>query len=188
MKFDIPIVLFAGGKSSRMGKDKALLPFDKYNTLSQFQYEKYRKLFNEVYLSAKENKFDFDAEIIFDKHKESSPLIGIISAFEILQKDEIFILSIDTPFITKEIILELINNRGDYDVIVAQTKDGKQPLCGIYKSSILSTAKQHLQKDNHRIGSLLQNINTKFLFFDNTEAFTNLNYMQEYEEALERLN
>ncbi len=188
MKFDIPIVLFAGGKSSRMGRDKALLPFDTYNTLSQFQYEKYKKLFNKVYLSAKDNKFDFDAEIIFDKYKESSPLIGIISAFETLKEDEIFILSIDTPFINEEIISELIKNREDYDVIAAQTKDGKQPLCAIYKRSILKVALEHKKENNHRIGSLLNSANTKFLLFNDTDAFTNLNYPQEYNKALKRIN
>ncbi len=187
MKFNIPIILFAGGKSSRMGEDKALLPFEKYNTLSQFQYEKYIKLFNEVYLSSKENKFDFNAEIIFDKYKDFSPLLGIISAFETLECDEIFILSIDTPFISKEIIYELIKNKEGYDVIAAKTKDGKQPLCAIYKRSVLEVALLHQQNNNHRIGSLLNNVNTKFIFFDDTDLFTNLNYPQEYEEALKRV-
>jgi molybdopterin-guanine dinucleotide biosynthesis protein A len=187
MKFNIPIVLFAGGKSSRMGRDKALLPFNTYNTLSQFQYEKYKKLFNRAYLSAKDNKFDFDAEIIFDKYKDFSPLIGIISAFETLKYDEIFILSIDTPFISKEIIYELIKNKEGYDVIAAQTKDGKQPLCGIYKRSVLEVALLHQQNNNHRMGSLLNSVNTKFLFFDDTNSFTNLNYPKEYQEALKRV-
>jgi len=187
MKFNIPIILFAGGKSSRMGEDKALLPFDKYNTLSQFQYEKYKKLFNEVYLSSKENKFDFSAKIIFDRYEDFSPLIGIISAFETLKCDEIFILSIDTPFINKEIIYELMKNRENFDITAAKTEDGKQPLCAIYKRSVLKVALDHKQNNNHRIGSLLNSVHTKFIFFNNRDAFTNLNYPKEYKDALKRV-
>ena len=50
---DIPLIIFAGGKSSRMGEDKALLPFGGYPTLTQFQYIKLRKNFQNIYISAK---------------------------------------------------------------------------------------------------------------------------------------
>ena len=77
-------VIFAGGKSSRMGEDKALLPFANYPTLTEFQQDKLSTLFDEVYISAKENKFDFDCKVIQDNDKENSPLVGLISVFESL--------------------------------------------------------------------------------------------------------
>ncbi|MDP1784432.1 MAG: NTP transferase domain-containing protein, partial [Sulfuricurvum sp.] len=43
MLFDLPCILFAGGKSSRMGSDKSLLPFGGYPTLAQYQYERLSK-------------------------------------------------------------------------------------------------------------------------------------------------
>jgi len=39
VKFDTAII-FAGGKSSRMGRDKALLPFGGYDTLTEYQYRR----------------------------------------------------------------------------------------------------------------------------------------------------
>ena len=52
---DTPLVIVAGGKSSRMGRDKALLPFGGYSSLAQFQYQKFLPIFEKVYISCKNN-------------------------------------------------------------------------------------------------------------------------------------
>ena len=120
IKYNIPLIIFAGGKSSRMGQDKALLPFGKYKTLSEFQHKRLSKLFKKVYISAKTNKFDFEANIIEDKYKESSPLVGIISVFETLNVDKVFILSVDAPFVNKETIDKLMHSNNRFDAVIAK--------------------------------------------------------------------
>ena len=65
--YDIPCVIFAGGKSSRMKKDKSLLPFGGFDTLTQFQLFCLQKLFKTVYISCKDkSKFNFEASFIED--------------------------------------------------------------------------------------------------------------------------
>jgi len=187
MKYNIPLIIFAGGKSSRMGQDKALLPFGGYNTLSEFQHKRLSKLFKKVYISAKENKFDFEATVIEDKHKESSPLVGIISIFETLKVDKIFILSVDAPFVNKEVIEKLINANNRFDAVVAKSKSGVQPLCGIYKRSVLPIAQKHLKDKNHRLQSLLKKVETQFVPFEDDTLFLNLNHPHEYEKAQKSL-
>ncbi|MDM5264017.1 molybdenum cofactor guanylyltransferase MobA [Sulfurovum sp. XTW-4] len=180
-------VIFAGGRSSRMGEDKALLPFANYPTLTEFQLDKLRTLFDEVYISAKENKFDFDCRVIQDNYQESSPLVGLISVFETLQAEEIFILSVDAPFVGKEIIEKLLEqNESQFDVIVAQSPSGVQPLCGLYKRSVLPLAYTQLEKGNHRLGDLLRLANTHLVAFNEDGPFTNLNHPEEYQQALKR--
>jgi len=84
MKHTMPAVIFAGGKSSRMGKDKALLPFADCNTLSEFQYNKLTSLFDKVYISSKEDKFDFEATVITDPLPKK---ISLILRLQSLQTD-----------------------------------------------------------------------------------------------------
>lgn len=188
IKYNIPLIIFAGGKSSRMGQDKALLPFGEYKTLSEFQYKRLSKLFKKVYISAKENKFDFEANVIEDKHKESSPLVGIISIFETLKVDKVFILSVDAPFVNKEVIDRLINTNNRFDAVVAKSKSGVQPLCGVYKRSVLPIAQEHLKDKNHRLQSLLKKVDTQFVPFKEDALFLNLNHPHEYEKAQKSLN
>ena len=178
-------IIFAGGKSSRMGEDKALLPFGGYPTLTEFQQNKLSTFFDKVYISAKENKFDFDCMVIEDNYTENSPLVGLISIFETLKVEEVFILSVDAPFVNKETIEKLLeDNENTLDVIVAQSPSGVQPLCGLYRKSILPLAYAQLEKDNHRLGDLLRLANTLFVQFDEDAPFTNINHPEEYQQAL----
>lgn len=185
MKQAISAVIFAGGKSSRMGEDKSLLPFGKYNSLAQFQQAKLSKLFDKVYISAKEDKFDFECMVIKDTFKETSPLVGLISIFETLEIDEVFILSVDAPFVNEEVIKNLMeHNESILDAIVAQSPSGLQPLCGLYKRSILPLAYTQLEKENHKLSDLLRLACTHFVVFDEDRPFTNLNHPEEYQEAI----
>jgi len=55
---DIACVILAGGKSSRMGEDKALLPFGYSPTLTQYQLKKFQDYFKDLYISTKDkNKY-----------------------------------------------------------------------------------------------------------------------------------
>lgn len=181
-------VIFAGGKSSRMGKDKALLPFSNHTTLASYQYARLSKLFKKVYVSVKSNKFDFDVNIIEDKYNNSSPLVALVSIFETLDEDEIFILSVDSPFVGSDIIEKLYVESKEKSVcIVARSAYGLEPLCGIYRRSILEKAKEALLQNNHRLVYLLKEVGAQEVFIDEKKSFLNLNHPFEYEEALNRI-
>ena len=179
------VVIFAGGKSSRMGRDKSLLSFGGYSTLAEYQFRRLSKIFDRVYISAKSNKFDFDTFIIKDCYKDSSPLVGLISVFETIDINEAFILSVDAPFVNEGIIQKLYKEAlSSSDIIVAKSSNGLEPLCGIYKKSILPIAKQFLEKNNHRLQDLFKEVNTQEIVFDQKDSFKNINYPHEYQEAL----
>ncbi len=182
-------VLFAGGKSSRMGRDKSLLPFGGYDTLCEYQFQRLQKMFGKVYISTKEQKFGFVAPLIFDRYPQSSPLIGLLSVFETISEDACFILSVDAPFVDEAVITKLYEESKDpahtaADAIIAQSPGGRQPLCGIYKRSIIPYAKAFIAKDNHRLNALLQAANSHFVIFEDEAGFENLNHPHEYEAAL----
>ena len=187
MKLYDVAVIFAGGKSSRMGRDKALLPFGKDKTLAAFQHEKLQTLFKTVYISTKEEKFDFDAKLVMDCYKESSPLVGLLSVFETLDAEEVFVLSVDAPFVDTETIEYIMKaDIEGYDAVVAKGPNGLEPLCGRYKKSILPLLRKHYNEENHRLQNLLDVAKIDILDFKNATPFTNLNYPKEYEEALKR--
>lgn len=178
-------IIIAGGKSSRMGKDKALLPFGTFDTLAEFQYERLNFFFSKVYISTKEDKFDFKAALIYDRYEESSPLVALLSIFETLDIASVFVLSVDAPFVGKKIIGYLSSHdKEDIDVIIAQSPSGEQPLCGFYKKSILPAAQTQYKKGNHKLTDLLNLVNTKRVAFEDDAPFANLNHSADYEAAL----
>ncbi|MDP3265834.1 MAG: molybdenum cofactor guanylyltransferase MobA [Sulfuricurvum sp.] len=189
--FDLPCILFAGGKSSRMGQDKSLLPFGGYSSLTQFQYVRLSKLFTHVSISTKEaDKFDFTANFILDpKDADFAPTAGFVAAFEAIQTERIFVLSVDTPFVEKEIIKRLIDaDTPHYDAVISKTSSGTHPMAGIYHRSLLSELKRMLSEEDHRLGKLLSSAKTHYVEFSDEDPFLNLNLPNEYEEAVSRYN
>ena len=186
--FDIPCVIFAGGKSSRMGEDKALLPFAGFNTLTQFQLSRLRKIFKTVYISCKDkNNFNFTANFIEDIQMDSTfaPTIGFTSVFKVLQVESFFALSVDAPFVaTNEInrLLELDSSTND--ATIAKTDFGIQPLCGIYHRSLEAKFLEMQKSNMHKLGFLLKSSNTKYLYFKDQTPFLNMNHPDDYTYAL----
>ena len=184
MKLDIPCVIFAGGKSSRMGQDKSLLPFGGFDTLIEYQYTKLSQMFNRVYISAKENKFSFTCTIIEDKSKVFAPTSGFSALFTQLKDERVFVVSVDTPFIEKEHINTLLDEDSEtFDATIAQTALAQHPLCGIYHRSLHVQFDAMLKEGKHKLGYLLKTSNTHWVMFEEERAFMNLNYFDEYQRA-----
>lgn len=189
MMFDLPCVLFAGGKSSRMGEDKALLPFGGFETLAEFQYTRLRQLFSRVYLGAKsDSKFAFDADIILDPEgADFAPTAGFVGAFTLLEDDRIMVLSVDTPFVGEKVFASLIAaDHEKLDAVIARTPSGTHPMCGIYHRSLLDEIERMLREGDHRLGKLLSASATRYVMFEEEESFANLNHPHEYREAYDR--
>lgn len=189
MIFNLPCILFAGGKSSRMGQDKSLLPFGGFSTLAEFQHDRLSKLFSHVAISTKNpDKFDFKADFILDPEGiDYAPTVGFVSAFKALESERIIVLSVDTPFINETVFQTLLDADNDnLDAVIAKTKGGSHPLCGIYHRSLAEEFERMLEENDHRLGKLLESSSTCYVNFEEEELFANLNHPHEYQEALSR--
>ncbi|MDB2561996.1 molybdenum cofactor guanylyltransferase MobA [Sulfurimonas sp.] len=185
---DIPCIIFAGGKSSRMGEDKALLPFGGFSTITEFQLNKLQKIFNNVYISCKnKNKFTFDAHFIEDIESDGiyAPTIGFVSSFNYLDSQRIFVISVDTPFINSKEIEKIVDaDNNSLDATVASLKGKMQPLCGLYHSSLKENFLDMLKTNNHKLGLLLKDVRTLYIDFNDEQKFLNLNDPSQYKKAL----
>lgn len=181
----LPCVIVAGGKSSRMGSDKALLPFQNFKTLTQFQLSRLENQFKSLHVSCKsKDKFDFEANFIEDvtEFEEFSPLVALYSILK--EFDEpVCILSVDTPFVSKEVYEKLLTYKEDNDVVIARSPYGSHQLCAIYSPSILPILKEQIEKGMHKIRATLDLVKTVYVDFEKDEEFTNLNHPHEYKEA-----
>lgn len=180
---ELPLVILCGGKSSRMGKDKALLPFKDKNSLAAFQYDRLKPFFKNIFLSSKINKFDFSCDIIYDVGDIYSPLIALQTILKSIKNEKVVILSVDTPFVSIETINTLIKESDSYDICVA--KSGRlHSLCGVFSKSCLKQIELMLSDDMHKIGYLLKKVKTNIINFENDDEFLNLNMKEDYIKAL----
>ncbi len=190
MIIPIPCVIVAGGKSSRMGSDKALLPFGGFKTLTQYQIKRIAPWFQSLHVSCKSrDKFDFDASFIVDT-KEFSEFSPLVAIYSILKKfsTPVCILSVDTPFVRQEVFLKMYQSLSkDTDAIIARTNGKSHQLCAIYSPSLLPKIEKNLKKNQHKIRELFVDSNIKYIDFGDEIAFINLNRKDEYQKALDLL-
>jgi molybdopterin-guanine dinucleotide biosynthesis protein A len=180
---NIPCIILSGGKSSRMGEDKSLLPFGEFNTLIEYQYQKLSQIFQDVYISTKIDKFDFEAKLILDDKDIYSPMVALKSILKQF-KTKVFIISVDTPFVKKETILKLIKQSSNFDITIAQDKNKTHNLCGIFEHKLIYDIDTLLKQDIHKINYLIQKNNANIIEFENEKQFLNINTKDDYQKAL----
>ena len=188
--FEITCVILSGGKSSRMGEDKSLLPFSTSKTLIEHQYQRLKPYFKDIYISSKTDKFDFiDKDfLILDENKDIySPILALDTIFNKFQNEKIFLITVDTPLVTIESISELINESKNYDICIAQTEKTHN-LCGVFSSNISLSIKSMISNNIHKINYLIKNNKYIILDFPNNIEFMNINNKCEYEDALYYIN
>lgn len=188
--FEITCVILSGGKSSRMGEDKSFLPFSSSKTLIEYQYNRLKPYFKNIYISSKTNKFDFIEEkcLILDENKDVfSPILALDTIFDKFKNQKIFIITVDTPFVTIESISKLIEESENYDICIAQTEKTHN-LCGVFSSNISLTIKNMIINDIHKINYLIKNNKYNIIKFHKNSEFMNLNNKDEYLESLSYIN
>lgn len=169
-----------------MGEDKALLPFSSYDTLSQYQFDRLKPYFKNIYISSKINKFDFlqsSENLILDEGKVFSPIVALQTILNSIKEQKVFIITVDTPLVSIESINQIIEESKNYEICVAQTKRTHN-LCGVFSKSVLTTIESMLKEDIHKVGFLLKQSKTHICELENDDEFINLNEKEEYFRAL----
>ena len=96
------LVILCGGNSTRMGTDKALLPFGD-TCLIEYLVRKFQPYFSRIYLSVK-IKGDYShlklpVTEIPDIYPNQGPMSGIFSGLSMIDEECAFFMSVDTPFL-----------------------------------------------------------------------------------------
>lgn len=191
---NINAFILAGGFSSRMGTNKALLEING-ESLIQRTIQLLERVFNEVEISSNEpGLFNFtDKKIIKDIFPNKGPLSGIHSCLKNSDTEMNFIISTDMPFVSEELIRFLINYKSESGIIIPEAEGKVQQLCGLYSKKIIpviefilnesskekSKMKGSVFKLLNRVDSLRIDV-TNELFYHN-RLFFNLNTQNDLE-------
>ncbi|MDR1193196.1 MAG: molybdopterin-guanine dinucleotide biosynthesis protein B [Peptococcaceae bacterium] len=149
----IGAVILAGGKSRRMGTDKASLPWAGKTFLAHMA-EQLRDL-DELLISAgaAEQFQDSGWPVIPDREPDRGPIGGLYSALLACRSDWLLALSCDMPLFKKELANYLIARISPaYDALVTVTRDGQlHPLCGVYAKGAAAALAAQMAAGNYRM-------------------------------------
>jgi len=187
-------VILAGGKSSRMGANKAFLKI-KGKTFIEVQIELLRKMFNDIAISVNTPlEYEYlNLPIFKDIYPGKGPLGGIYTSLVNSNSSHTFMLACDMPFVRLELIKYLKDLTKEYDVVIPKSEKGLEPLHAFYSKKCIDPIKRELDANNLRMISFFPHVNVKIVELNELtlldgvkDSIKNLNTMDDYESITKR--
>jgi molybdopterin-guanine dinucleotide biosynthesis protein A len=182
---DISGYILAGGKSNRMGTDKALLLVQDVPMLKRM-IRLIGPFCKTILISGQNADYiDFNIEMVPDLYTGCGPISGIISSLKHSSTEWNLLVGVDVPFINEELIQYLISQIGQYDCIVPEHEGGVEPLIGLYNRQILPIIEEMISKGDYKLMRLLAKLNTRYVDCNNLvkqfpRLFFNINRPGDY--------
>ncbi|MCI0447331.1 molybdenum cofactor guanylyltransferase [bacterium] len=183
----ITAVILAGGKSSRMGQNKALLPIEG-KTLIERIGEILSAIFSKIVLStASQNAFpQLQLPEVVDRYPQTGPLGGITSVLE-SGLSEIFCVGCDMPFLNQNLIEYQCSISHCCDAIIPVWNNHPQVLHGLYRKNLLPAFHNGLNEEQYKITDWLEEAEVCYLLEDEIRrydpaglSFRNINTPDDY--------
>ena len=184
-------VILAGGKSRRMGSNKAFLKL-KGKTFIERQIELLTEMFDEIFISANTpSEYEsLNLPVFKDIYPDKGPLCGIYTSLVNSSSFYTFMLACDMPFVESGLIKHLKGFTKEYDVVVPKSERGLEPLHAFYSKNCIDPIKRELDADNLRIISFFPHVKVKIVELESLtspdsfkNSIKNLNTRNEYEVA-----
>ena len=198
---DLPALILCGGRSRRMGKDKAFLPLGSGTVLQKVQ-----KAFAELSgfsvlvigqqaMAPEQTGFD---SIVRDEHEDFGPLEGLrVGLQHLSEHDFVFVGTCDAPLVVPDVYRLMLtrlldSNHGDVALPVIQGQP--YPLTAVYRIGVLAKISQMIGDRQLRVRDLLKKINVVELSESdirqvdpNLDTTRNINTRAEYQQMLKEM-
>jgi molybdopterin-guanine dinucleotide biosynthesis protein A len=193
---DVTAFVIAGGKSIRMGKDKAFLEF-KGRILLARALELAAVVTEDVRIVGDPRKFAAFGRVIEDIYRERGPLGGIHAALKSSSTELNLMLAVDLPLVEQNFLKYLVSAARETKTVVTipRTSDGMQPLCAVYRREFAEVAEQALGQGKNKIDALFTEAETRVVGPEelsqagfSSQMFRNLNTREEFEKAATMTN
>jgi molybdopterin-guanine dinucleotide biosynthesis protein A len=183
--------VLAGGKSTRMGSDKAFVVLDGQTLLGRALHA-VRTVTHNVMVVGQRSKFSTHAPVVEDIFADRGPLGGIHAALSVSATELNLILAVDLPFVEEGFLSFLLKAAEETDAmaVVPRAAGGWQPLCAVYRKVFGKAVEAALKAGRNKIDLLFgpvpvltiseQEIRSAGFSLD---MFRNINTREELEQA-----
>ena len=190
--------ILAGGRSTRMGRDKAelmlTLPSGERLTMLQVVHRALEPVCGETLVVGGPARAGVDATKVADMFPDSGPLGGILSALLASSNDRVFVVACDMPFVDTQAIKGLAALVGDHDAVVPRVDGRFETLHAIYKTNCAGAIREVLKAGDRRIRSFFSLIDLRMVTDEefaridvSGRSSMNVNYPEEFESAAHSL-
>lgn len=133
-------IVLCGGRSSRMHRAKALLPW-RGRSMLEHTVSVLRDAVDEVIVVSAPDMLlpPLDARIVADREPGLGPLAGIREGLAAAETEFAFVTSTDVPFLTAEVVAQLLSHR---KAVAVESEGFVQTLCAVYPCALAPLAQE----------------------------------------------
>jgi len=180
------IVVLAGGQSSRMGCDKAALPWENGDILHNLLLKMLTLSDDILVVSNITRNIKLPVRQVPDILMSKGPLSGIHAGLFYARYSRVFVTACDTPFLKPEIIPIIVQSLESQDGAVTVRKGKIEPLLACYRKPCAAIIEELIPKEQYSVLRLLDKIHwVPVTCLDELDdcLFTNINTYSDYEKA-----
>jgi molybdopterin-guanine dinucleotide biosynthesis protein A len=193
MSTAVSAILLAGGKSSRLGTDKAKVKLDGASMMIQSITEKLSAISDDLVISTNGRCYE-DIKVpvrwAVDVTPGAGSLMGLYSGLLAVKHDYAIAVACDMPFINIELLKYMISMPRDYDALLPKVGERSEQLHSIYSKKCLPAIEKNLQAGRLKITGLLDDVKVKYVteevinrYDPEHHSFFNVNTLDQLTEA-----
>lgn len=186
-------IVLAGGKSSRMGTNKALLEVGGKRNIERAVKVLHQAADDVLIVTNTKEEYEFlGCPMVSDRVQGKGPLAGLEAGLAVSRFDTTIVAACDMPFLSQHLLQYMLKQAPGFDAVVPLIEGKLHPLLAVYKKSALPTIQQCLQQDQLRMVHVLSLLRVKYIEEkeiqkavgkDMSAAFFNMNRPEDYETA-----
>ena len=171
-------IVLAGGKSSRIGRDKALLEWGGMR-LIEGSISIIEPLCDNILISTNNPALAYlGYPLICDEHRGIGPIAGLHAALRYSRAAYHIVIPCDTPLVTTDVFERLfaIVSAAHPPACIAGTEDGFiEPLIGCYHRTVLQILEEQIRRQDYKLHNALTRMGVQVEIFRDRLLFRNIN-------------
>ncbi|TWT56749.1 putative molybdenum cofactor guanylyltransferase [Thalassoglobus neptunius] len=189
-------ILLCGGRSSRMGRPKHMLPFGE-RTVLEVVAETIGKVAGKIVVVAAAGQQLPDlgsaCEIIRDEEEFQGPLAGLLMGMKFFdsETDRVFLSGCDVPMLREEFLSGIVAELGDFEMAIPEADGYLHPLSAVYHMSLRDRVEALYNQGERRPRRLVDGCRAKRIseerlkqFDPDLNSLKNMNSPDEYTQLL----
>lgn len=172
MSIQTSVAILAGGKSSRMGTDKAFLEFAG-QPLVERVLARVEGLADEVVLVANQPEafFYLGLPLYTDIIPDRGPLGGIYTAVSSTHGEHTLVVAVDMPFLSRDLLAYLLSLRAGYDVVAPHLQKYPQGTHAVYGKACLEPIRRDVEAGHLKIIGFYDEVRVRYVDEDEMRPF-----------------
>ncbi|UCE97479.1 MAG: molybdenum cofactor guanylyltransferase [Dehalococcoidia bacterium] len=189
----VSAIILAGGKSSRLGRDKALVKIYNSYPIIYSIVEKLQIISDDVIIVSGGKKYtNLGVKLIGDIYINNGPLAGLHSGLLAAKYSHAIVVACDMPFLNVKLLKYMASQPLDYDALVPKIEGWLEPLHSLYSRHCIDPIERLLKAHCNKMHDLLKTVAIEYvpqsvieLFDPRYLSFFNLNSPEMLKQAVD---